>query len=91
VAQTRRQEIVQHLSAGPATLRDLADLMGIPVREVIDHLEHVRRSKESTLRIEPATCLRCDFVFENRRRLTKPSRCPECKNERISWPILSLE
>ncbi|MFH2006425.1 MAG: transcriptional regulator [bacterium] len=90
MAQTRRQEIITHLEAGPATVRDLAELMGIPVRDVIAHLDHVRRSKESTLRVDPAVCQQCDFVFENRRRLTKPSRCPQCKNERISWPLLSL-
>jgi predicted Zn-ribbon and HTH transcriptional regulator len=91
MTQTRRQQLVTHLEAGPATVRDLADLLGVRVRVVVDDLEHVRRSLGKALRVEPATCLRCDFEFRDRRRFTKPSRCPECRNERLSWPVLVLE
>jgi predicted Zn-ribbon and HTH transcriptional regulator len=92
MAQTRRQELFMHLEAGPATVRDLADLMHLRVSDVVDDLEHVARSlTDRQLRVEPARCQRCDYVFEDRRRLTRPSRCPRCRHERITWPVLHLE
>lgn len=89
---TRRQELVQHLEAGPATVRDLAELMRLPVRSVVDDLEHVARSLSARkLHMKPAVCLHCDYAFENRRRYTRPSRCPQCRSERITWPVLRIE
>lgn len=89
---TRRQELIQHLEAGPTTVRDLADLMHLRVRDVVDDLEHIRRSLgDHRVCVEPAVCLKCDFAFDNRRRLTRPSRCPMCRAERITWPVLRIE
>lgn len=90
--QTRRQELIQHLEAAPATVRDLAELMKLPVRDVVDDLEHIARSLgDRQLKVEPAVCLKCNFEFEDRRRYTRPSRCPSCRAERISWPALRIE
>ena len=30
------------------------------------------------------------YAFEDRRRYTRPSRCPSCRGERITWPELRI-
>ena len=89
---TRRQELIAHLENGPATLRELAERMGLRVRDVVDDLEHIRRSLgDRELLVDPAVCLKCNYAFEDRQRLTRPSRCPQCRKERITWPVLRIE
>jgi predicted Zn-ribbon and HTH transcriptional regulator len=85
--------IREALSAGPLTARDLSRKIGVPEREVLRHLEHLERTlKESgaKLTIEPPTCLACGFVFRKRERLNRPSRCPVCRNERLSSARFSV-
>ena len=92
MTQTRRQELITHLEAGPATVRDLAELMNLRVRDVVEDLDHALRSLgDRKLIVEPALCLKCDFAFEDRRRYTRPSRCPNCRGERITWPVLRID
>jgi predicted Zn-ribbon and HTH transcriptional regulator len=38
------------------------------------------------LRVEPAQCLACEFVFKEHTRLTKPSKCPVCRSQRLDPP-----
>ncbi len=47
----------------------------------------LRRGSER-LRIDPAACRACGFVFKERisKHLHAPSRCPQCRSERISEP-----
>lgn len=80
-ARTVRQELVEVLRGPPASARDLSARLRISEREVLDHLPHI-----TDLVIEPAECKACGFVFEARTRAKKPSRCPECKSERITPP-----
>lgn len=89
---TRRQELITHLTHGPVTLRELAERMGLRVRDVVDDLEHVRFSLgDRELLVDPALCQSCGYAFEDRQRLTRPSRCPACRKERITWPVLRIE
>jgi predicted Zn-ribbon and HTH transcriptional regulator len=72
--------------------RELASRLGLREKDVADHLEHVARTLEARgarLAVEPAQCRACGFVFEHRARLTRPSRCPECKREQIEPPLFS--
>jgi len=87
---TRREILVEYLRSAPHTSRELAELCGMRVRDVIDDLEHIRRSHRRDLVIEPAKCSQCDFVFRKRDKLGTPSRCPTCRNERIRGPWLHL-
>ena len=89
--QTRRQQMKEILAQGSITLRELAAMLGMGIKEAAQELDHVARSlKSQKIVIMPAVCERCDYVFEDRRRWTKPSRCPKCRSERISEPGLSL-
>lgn len=91
--KTLRQQIIQHLEEGPCTTRDLSQLVGIREKEVVPHLEHIQKSLRAAKRkltVQPAQCLKCNFIFKDRRRLTKPSSCPECRNTQIDPPVFSL-
>lgn len=75
--------------------RELAELIGIPERQVEDHLTHivktVARDKIRRFVLEPSTCQDCRFVFRERTRLTRPSRCPRCRSEAITPPRYGIE
>ncbi|MDY0004371.1 MAG: shikimate kinase [Polyangia bacterium] len=83
---TRRQRLAALLREGAITLPELAEILGVPLRILVEDLEHLRRSCKDVLEIEPAQCPSCGRVFRDRIRLTRPSRCPSCRCERISWP-----
>ena len=91
--ETLRQTIVKHLEEGPCTTKDISGLIGIREKEVVPHLEHIQKSLRPSgrkLEIQPAQCLSCNFVFKTRKRLTKPSACPECRNTQIDPPVFRL-
>ena len=93
-SQTLRQAIVKHLEEGPYTTRDLSQLIGIREKEVVPHLEHIQKSLRASGRkliVQPAQCLKCSYIFKNRKRLSKPSACPQCRNQQIDPPVFSLE
>jgi len=53
--------------------------------DVEDDLQHALRSAEAAgYRVEviPAQCKSCGFTFDTR-RLSKPSKCPNCRASRI--------
>ena len=90
-SQTYRQRLIERLSQGPATVHGLALELGLPIAEVVRHLEHVRRSlRDRRLLVEPATCVECGFVFSKRERFTAPSRCPICRSESTTEPELRI-
>lgn len=69
--------------------RQLSSLVGISEKVVPTHLEHLRKSAGGAgerFELEPAVCSKCDYVFDDRERLTKPSRCPSCKGQRVEPP-----
>ncbi|MBX7077659.1 MAG: transcriptional regulator [Nannocystaceae bacterium] len=88
--QTVRAALLEALrSPRPLAALELSSIVRISQREVADHLEHLQRSlagSEERLVVEPARCNACEFEFESRDRLSRPSRCPKCKSERIDPP-----
>lgn len=91
--QTWRDALYHELREGPQTIRELSILIGAQQKDLIDHLAHLERSLARTgeqLKVEPAYCLACKFEFEDRKRLAKPGRCPECKSTRIALPRFSI-
>jgi predicted Zn-ribbon and HTH transcriptional regulator len=92
--QTVREHLRRALREGPATANELSAIVGVAEKQVLEHLEHLARSierDEEQLVIAPSRCLACGFQFSDRTRLTKPSRCPECKSTRITLPRFRLE
>ena len=83
---TLRQKIISLLSDTEMSTREISGQVGIPEKEVVEHLAHIARSLASQNKkmvIAPAICLGCQYVFENRRRFTRPGRCPTCKKSHI--------
>ena len=92
---TIRQLIMQSITGTLYSSRQLAELVGVPERQVEDHLTHVAKSvaRDRTRRfvLDPSRCRDCGFVFRERTRLTCPSRCPRCRSEAISPPRYGIE
>ena len=85
-AETIRASLAAVLRTGFHSLRDLSIAVGVSEKVLDDHLRHLARSTEAgdgRFVIEPAECRGCGFVFESRKKLTKPSRCPECRGTRV--------
>ena len=88
--KTTRQQMIELLSENDMSARDLSQAMGIREKEVYEHLPHIARSLEAQKKkvsIRPSTCLTCGYVFKDRRRFTRPSRCPRCKKSHIQEPL----
>lgn len=92
--QTPRQAIIDALLGRELTAKDLSAEVRASEKDVIGHLEHIRRSlRDETGRrfvVTPARCLECGFSFGKRERLSAPGRCPLCKSERVEPPLFSV-
>lgn len=93
--RTPRQRLIDLLTGARLSSFQLAQMLGIPERQVEDHLPHVvktiARDKTKKFILDPARCQDCDFVFRDRTKLTRPSRCPQCRSEDIASPRYGVE
>lgn len=89
---TRRQQIMEMLSKEPISVQHLANHFRVEMREISEDMEHIRHTLKgkADLIVQPAQCRQCGYIFRERSRLKKPSRCPRCKHERIMPPLFSL-
>ncbi|MBW2491232.1 MAG: transcriptional regulator [Deltaproteobacteria bacterium] len=88
--KTIRKEIMLLLGDKEMSARGISSAVGIGEKKVYAHLFHISRSVKhqgKKLIIKPAECLGCGYVFEKRKRFTRPSRCPICKSEYIQNPM----
>ena len=89
--ETLREGIKKFIMEAPRSARDISVEVGIMEKEVVSHLEHIRRSCHSHFVIIPAVCRSCSFRFEKRGRLKKPGRCPLCHGESLSAPLYFIK
>jgi len=93
--QTPRQRIRELLTNRVLSAREVAQLVSLPERQVEDHLIHIlktiARDQSRQFLLNPSECLDCGFVFRNRKRLTCPSRCPQCHSEGITPPRFEIK
>lgn len=89
--RTTRERIADHLAAEPATPRALAAEFAIPADQAVDHVRHLAESlPDGALLVAPPECRECGFDgFDD--PANRPSRCPECKNERVAEPRFAIE
>jgi predicted Zn-ribbon and HTH transcriptional regulator len=90
---TVRQQIVELLTHEEMDARDLSQAVGIKEKEVYAHLAHIARSVAamgSKLAIRPSECLKCGYVFKDRRRFTRPGRCPRCRESHLTSPFYRI-
>lgn len=93
--ETVRESLRSTLTGDAAyTARELSERIGVSERDVMAHLEHLGRGARGhgdRLVVEPARCGDCGFEFKKRERLSRPSRCPVCKSERVDAPRFRLQ
>ena len=90
---TLRQQIIALLHEATLTSLDISQEVRIPEKEVCHHLGHIMKSvpnQGGRLDITPSVCLACGYTFRQRRRFTRPGRCPNCRESRISRPAFSI-
>ncbi len=88
---TRREEIIKTLEREEKSAKDLADQFKAEMFEIIEDLSHIKHSiKPKKLVIKPSQCKKCGFVFEERSKIKKPSKCPRCKSEWIMAPLFRI-
>ncbi|QAU12122.1 ArsR family transcriptional regulator [Halorubrum sp. BOL3-1] len=95
--ETTRQRIADALREEPRTASALATTLSLPTPTVYEHLEHVSKSiadggggdVDEEFLVAPPTCRECGFDgFDD--PVNEPSRCPECKCERIEEPAFVI-
>jgi len=92
--QTIRQWMIALLSKEEMSSMELSQTIGIREKEVYEHLSHIARSvaaQRKKLIIRPFSCLGCGYVFQDRKRFTRPSRCPQCKGSHIKGARYQVE
>ena len=93
--RTVRQRLIELLTETRLSSYQLAQLLGIPERRVEEHLPHVVKSlgrdRSRRFVLDPSACSDCGFVFRDRTKLTRPSRCPNCRSEAITVPRYSID
>lgn len=93
--RTVRQRMIALLTNTRLSSYQLAHVLGIPERQVEEHLPHIVKSlahdRSRRFVLEPSACSDCGFVFRDRRKLTRPSRCPSCRGEGITAPRYGIE
>lgn len=92
--KTIRQQIVTLLEAHALSSMELAQELGILEKEVVQHLGHVRQTVAATgrkLRIIPCRCRKCNYLFKERRRFSRPGRCPQCRNSFLEPPRFTID
>jgi len=89
---TRREEIIKLLSERAESAHQLANHYKVTLKEILEDLEHIAKSvKPKRLKQIPARCKHCGFIFKERSKVKRPSRCPRCRNERIQAQLFRIE
>jgi predicted Zn-ribbon and HTH transcriptional regulator len=92
VERTRRQRIIELLTAGEWEFDELRHDLALTVKVLEEDLRHVERSVRSggrRLIVEPARCEGCGFAFRTR-ALHPPGRCPSCHDRRVIGPWVRI-
>jgi transcriptional regulator len=87
-----RKDLVTFLHENPLSVAEIAKAFGISPKEVEDDLQHLRKSLKKSayhLRVQPAACRKCPFVFSTE-KLSKPGKCPRCKGTWIEAPLVEI-
>lgn len=89
---TLRKDLRRLLSDHPRSVSALAHELGLKRGDIEDDLRHaIRSARAAGYRVEvvPARCRSCGFTFDEQ-KLSKPSKCPECRGTRLYEPQIGI-
>ena len=90
---TVRKSLLTLLCAQPRSVSSLARDLGLRKGDVDDDLQHALRSARAAghqVIVIPARCRSCGFTFDEQ-KLSKPSRCPQCRGARLYEAQINIE
>jgi predicted Zn-ribbon and HTH transcriptional regulator len=88
-----RRQLMDMISGTPRSESSIARELGLKRGDVEEDFQHLIRSANAaghTVRIEPARCRTCGFMFDER-KLAKPGKCPACRGTRILEAQISID
>ncbi|MFH0979010.1 MAG: transcriptional regulator [Candidatus Woesearchaeota archaeon] len=90
---TVRKGMIELLQEKRMTLRELAIQFKSTMKDTGKDLVHIAKSiqPEMELKMEIPVCRHCGYIYKERTRITRPSRCPKCKMEDITEPRFWIE
>ena len=91
--KTTRQLITELLKEKSCSAIELSREVRVKEKEIYEHLPHISKSAAAQgrkLYIDPSRCMKCGYVFKDRRRFTPPSRCPRCRDTYVTQPIFRI-
>ncbi|MFW9800913.1 MAG: transcriptional regulator [Candidatus Thorarchaeota archaeon] len=93
---TRRETISELLeeAENPMTAQEICNMLGIKNRALVyEDIEHISlsvKNRGKQLIIQPASCGKCGYVFKDRRKIKRPSKCPKCRSQWILQPAYMI-
>jgi predicted Zn-ribbon and HTH transcriptional regulator len=87
-----RKDLITLLLDNPLRLSEIARLYHVPLKDVLDDVKHLRKTlKQSAYRLDvtAAECRKCGFVFSPE-KLSKPSKCPQCRSTWLEEPVVQI-
>ena len=89
---TRREEIEEILLKEERSAHQLANMFQTELKEILEDLTHIGLSvKPKKIVVTQARCKKCGFLFKERSRIKKPSKCPRCRGEWVQAPLFGIE
>jgi len=89
---TRRGQIIEILTKEEKSAQQLANDFKVELFEILEDLKHIKFTiKPKKLIQQPAQCKKCGFKFEERSKVKKPSKCPNCRTEWIMASLFKVE
>ncbi|MBW2995135.1 transcriptional regulator [Candidatus Woesearchaeota archaeon] len=90
---TRRTEIIEMLKKEAISAQELCTIYKVILSDIEEDLQHIAKTvkPEFELSMYPAVCKNCGFIFKERSKIRKPSKCPKCKSESIDFPKFKIE
>ncbi len=88
-----RRDLFDLLATQPRSVSSIARDLGLRRDDVEEDLQHAIRSARAAgyrVRVKPAECRACGFMFGDD-RLRKPSKCPACRSTRIFEAQIAIE
>ena len=77
------------LKDGPISAQEIANQYKTTLADILEDIDHIRISNK--IKIDPAVCLVCGFVFKERSKIKTPSKCPGCRGERVQACRMSIK